>query len=130
MANGNKRSTSEFTSVLVQQGGHAVRVRPRLLGVPGVITFHGIGSGASGRSGTALSVRHPHPLPAPPRHDHMPLVLHGVVGAPREEPGDHGPPVAVDAVRGEEQLLLFLREGAPVDPRVELIEPPQPAAFP
>jgi hypothetical protein len=36
----------------------------------------------------------------------------------------------VDAVGGEEQFLLFLREGAPVDPRVQLIEPPQPAAFP
>jgi len=60
----------------------------------------------------------------------MPVVLHGVVGAPGEEPGDDGPPIAMDAVRGEEQLLLFLREGAPVDPRVQLIEPPQPAAFP
>jgi hypothetical protein len=102
-----------------------------LLRVPGgVIVFHGTGSVTSDGSGTALPVRHPHPLPTPPRHDHMPVVLHGVVGASREEPGDDGPPVAVDAVRGEEQLLLFLREGAPVDPRVELIEPPQPATFP
>jgi hypothetical protein len=60
----------------------------------------------------------------------MPVVLDGVVGAPREQPGDDGPAVAVDAVGGEEQLLLLLREGAPVDPRVQLVEPPQPAAFP
>jgi hypothetical protein len=60
----------------------------------------------------------------------MPVVLDGVVGAPREEPGDDGPPVAMDAVGGKEQLLFLLREGAPVYPGVQLIEPPQSAAFP
>ena len=59
-------------------------------------------------SSGAAPVREPHPLPAPPRHDHMPVVLDGVVGAPREEPGDDGPPVAVDAVGRQEQRLLLL----------------------
>lgn len=125
----DRKGPSKFPSVLVKQGGHATRVGcgSRLLAGSGVVVpwadlvFTGTCPLAGG---------YPHPLPAAARHDHMPVVLDGVVGAAREEPGDDGPPVAVDAVRGQEQLLLFLREGAPVDPGVQLVEPPQPAALP
>jgi hypothetical protein len=63
------------------------------------------------------------------RHDDVPVVLDGVVGAAREEAGDERPAVAVGAVRLQEQLLLRRREGPPVDPRVQLVEPPEPAAL-
>jgi hypothetical protein len=58
------------------------------------------------------------------------VVLDGVVGAAREEARDHGPLVAVEAVRRHEALLLLIAEGALADPRVQLVEPPEPAALP
>ena len=63
------------------------------------------------------------------RRDDVPVVLDGVVGAAREEAGDERPAVAVGAVRLQEQLLLRRREGPPVDPRVQLVEPSEPAAL-
>lgn len=65
-----------------------------------------------------------------PGHDDVPVVLDGVVGSPRKQARDHRPFVAVEAVRRHEPLLLLLRERPPVYPRVQLVEPPQPAAFP
>lgn len=134
-ANCKQASGAAFSSVLVEQGGHGHaaairgrRPRRRLLAVANpswaLVAFRSTGGG-----GAAPAIRQPHPLPAPPRHDHMPVVLDGVVRAAREEPGDHRPPVAVGAVRREEELLLLLGEGAPVDSWVELVEPPKPAAF-
>jgi hypothetical protein len=64
------------------------------------------------------------------RHDDVPVVLDGVVGAAGEEAGDERPPVAVGAVRLQEPLLLRRREGPLVDPRVQLVEPPEPATLP
>jgi hypothetical protein len=58
------------------------------------------------------------------------VVLDGVVGAAGEEARDERPLVAVGAVRAHEPLLLLLRERPPVDPRVQLVEPPQAAALP
>jgi hypothetical protein len=58
------------------------------------------------------------------------VVLDGVVGAAGEEAGDEGPLVAVGAVGVEQPLLLLLRERSLVDPRVQLVEPPEPAALP
>lgn len=69
------------------------------------------------------------PLAKLARHDDVPVVLHGVVGPAREEARDHGPLVAVELVCCQQPLLLFLREWAPVDARVQLVEPSQPAAF-
>jgi hypothetical protein len=69
-------------------------------------------------------------LALPARGENVPVVLDGVVSAPLEEAGDERPLVAVGAVRHQEALLLLLREGPPVDPRVQLVEPPQPAALP
>ena len=59
----------------------------------------------------------------------MPMVLHCVVGTTREEPGDGRPAVAVNAVRSEEPFFFLLREGAAVDPWIQLIEPSEPTAF-
>jgi hypothetical protein len=64
------------------------------------------------------------------RHDDVPVVLDGVVGAAGEEAGDERPPVAVGAVGLQEPLLLRRREGTPVDLRVQLVEPPETAALP
>jgi hypothetical protein len=96
----DREGPSKFSTVLVEQGGHAIRVRSSrsgLLAGAGArktgIFFRGCGGGAGPPVG-----RQPHPLPAATRHDHMPVVLDGVVGAAREEPGDDGPAVAVDAV--------------------------------
>jgi hypothetical protein len=86
------------------------------------------GGGAGGRRLAASDRAGPLALPA--RGEDVPVVLDGVVGAPREEAGDERPPVAVCAVRRQEALLLLLRERPPVDPRVQLVEPPQPAALP
>lgn len=63
-------------------------------------------------------------LPQLPRHDDVPVILHGVVSAAGKQTRDHRPLVAVEAVRGEQPLLFFLREWAPIDSRVQLIEPP------
>ena len=63
------------------------------------------------------------------RHEDVPVVLDGVVGAAREEARDERPLVAVGAVRRQEPLLLLLRERPAVEPRVQLVEPPQPAAL-
>jgi hypothetical protein len=82
-----------------------------------------------GRGGLAAAER-AGVLPLPARHEDVPVVLDGVVGAAREEARDESPLVAVRAVRRQEPLLLLLREGAPVDPRVQLVEPPQAAALP
>jgi hypothetical protein len=57
------------------------------------------------------------------------VVLDGVVGAAGEVAGDERPLVAVDAVRRQQTLLLLLREGTLVDPRVKLVEPPETAAL-
>ena len=65
----------------------------------------------------------------PASHDDVPVVLHCVVGAAREEPCDGRPSVAMDAVGSKEPFFFLLRERAAVDPRVQLIEPPQPATF-
>lgn len=65
-----------------------------------------------------------------PRDDHVPVVLYSVVCPAGKEPGDHGPFIAVHLVGSQEPLFLFLAEGLPVDPRVELVEPPKPATFP
>ena len=59
----------------------------------------------------------------------MPVVLDSVVGATGEVAGDERPLVAVGAVGGEEPLLLLLRERPLVDPGVQLVEPPEPAAL-
>jgi hypothetical protein len=64
------------------------------------------------------------------RHDDVPVVLDCVVGAPGEEARDHGPLVAVEAVRRHQPLLLLVAEGALADPRVQLVEPTQAAALP
>jgi hypothetical protein len=58
------------------------------------------------------------------------VVLHGVVGAAGEEPRDHRPLVAVEAVRRHQPLLLLVAERPLADPRVQLVEPPQAAALP
>jgi hypothetical protein len=63
-------------------------------------------------------------------HDDVPVVLHGVIGPAREQARDHRPLVAVELMRRQQPVLLFLRERPPVDPRVQLIEPPQPTALP
>lgn len=52
------------------------------------------------------------------RHDDVPVVLHGVVRAAGEEARDHGPLVAVEAVRSHQALLLLVAEGALADPGV------------
>ena len=89
----------------------------------------GGGGGAGGGGGLAAPDRAAlHAVPA--RGEDVPVVFDGVVGAAREEAGDERPFVAVGAVRRQEALLLRLREGTPVDPRVQLVEPPQPAALP
>ena len=89
----------------------------------------GGGGGAGGGGGLAAPDRAAlHAVPA--RGEDVPVVFDGVVGAAREEAGDERPPVAVGAVRRQEALLLLLGEGPPVDPRVQLVEPPQPAALP
>ncbi len=62
--------------------------------------------------------------------DDVPVVLDGVVGAAGEVAGDEGPLVAVVAVRRQQPLLLLLREGPLVDPRVQLVEPPETTALP
>lgn len=50
--------------------------------------------GAVGR----LAGEQPRLLSTSSSHDHMPVVLDGVVGPPREETSDHSPPVSVDPV--------------------------------
>jgi hypothetical protein len=64
------------------------------------------------------------------RHDDVPVVLDGVVGAAREEARDHGPLVAVEPVRRHQPLLLLVAEGPLADARVQLVEPAQAAALP
>jgi hypothetical protein len=77
---------SKFSTILVEQGGHAIRVRSsrsRLLAGAGGRMTDIIVRGCGGGAGPPVG-RVPHPLPAPARHDHMPVVLDGVVGAARE----------------------------------------------
>src|SRR6185437_5058047 len=88
------------------------------------------GGGGAGGGGVLAASDRAGLLAVLARGEDVPVVLDGVVGAPREEAGDERPPVAVGAVRRQEALLLLLREGPPVDPRVQLVEPPQPAALP
>jgi hypothetical protein len=57
------------------------------------------------------------------------VVLDGVVRAAGEVAGDESPLVAVGAVGVEQPLFLLLCEGPLVDPRVQLVEPPEPAAL-
>lgn len=52
------------------------------------------------------------------------MVLHGVIRAAREESRDQGPLIALELIRCKQTFFLFLRERAPVDARVKLIEPP------
>jgi hypothetical protein len=59
----------------------------------------------------------------------MPVILDSVVRAAREVAGDERPLVAVGAVGVEQPLFFLLCEGPLVDPRVKLVEPPEPAAF-
>lgn len=66
---------------------------------------------------------HLRPLSAFPGHDNVPVVLHGVIGAAGEKPGDYSPPVSVNPVRRQEALFLLLRERAPVDSWIQLVEP-------
>jgi len=64
------------------------------------------------------------------RHDDVPVVLDGVVRAPREQARDHRPLVAVEAVRRHQPLFFLVAEGPLADPRVQLVEPPEAAALP
>ena len=73
--------------------------------------------------------KEPGALAAAARHDDVPVVLDGIVRAAGEEVGDERPLVAVGAVGVEQPLLLLLRERPLVDPRVQLVEPPEPAAL-
>ena len=79
--------------------------------------------GEEGTAGGALVA------PAAARHDDVPVVLDGIVRAAGEEAGDERPLVAVGVVGVEQPLLLLLRERPLVDPRVQLVEPPEPAAL-
>ncbi|RWW17698.1 hypothetical protein GW17_00018359 [Ensete ventricosum] len=64
----------------------------------------------------SLRQRLPHPtaaalLPLFPGHEHMPLVLHGIVCPPREKPRYKRPFVPINPVGGDKLLLFFLTEG-------------------
>jgi hypothetical protein len=69
----------------------------------------------------------PGALAAAARHDDVPVILDGVVGAAGQVAGNEGPLVAVGAVGEEEPLLL--RERTLVDAGVQLVEPPETAAL-
>ena len=60
----------------------------------------------------------------------VPEVLDLVVGAPGQLRGDLRPLVAEDGVEVDDEVLLLLREGAPLEVRPQVVYPPQPAALP
>ena len=60
----------------------------------------------------------------------VPEVLDLVVGAARQLRGDLRPLVAEDGVEVDDEVLLLLGEGAPLQVRPQVVYPPKPAALP
>ncbi|RRT60997.1 hypothetical protein B296_00020258 [Ensete ventricosum] len=65
----------------------------------------------------------------PSDHDHMPVILNSVVGAPWEQARNDRPSVSIDLMSREQQFVLVLRERLPVDSWIQLIEPSQPTTL-
>jgi hypothetical protein len=57
----------------------------------------------------------------------IPVVLDGILGAPRDLLGNVGPSVAQLLVHLDQALLFLLRPGVPLDIRPQLVVPPLPA---
>lgn len=105
---------------------------------------HGVGGGGGETGGGGAAAAAPPPVrrrggagggglqlpPLPPGHDDMEVVLDSIVCPAREEPGNESPFVAIQPVGSQQPLLLLLPKCPPVDPWVQLVEPPQPAALP
>lgn len=104
------RSVLEFTV----GDSSSVLHDPRLRGAH-MIAWRRPGSNSSSRRLSPFKIGVTQVLPKLACHDHMPVVLDCVVCAAREETRNHGPFVAVEAMRGEKALLLVVGEGATVD---------------
>lgn len=69
------------------------------------------------------------PLFVPSDHDHMPVILNSVIGAPWEQARNDRPSVSIDLMSRKQQLVLVLCERLPVDSWIQLIEPSQPTTL-
>lgn len=66
----------------------------------------------------ASFAKQPRPLSVPSCHDHMPVILHRIIGSTGEKPSYQRPLVPVNSMRRQQSLFLFRRKWPSVDSRV------------
>ena len=57
------------------------------------------------------------------------MVFDGIIGSPREEASNGGPPVAVAGMGSDDGVILRLGERVVLDAGTELVTPTEPAGF-
>ncbi|KAE8727913.1 putative Thioredoxin superfamily protein [Hibiscus syriacus] len=70
------------------------------------------------------------PFSSPPLPCRVPMILHGIIGPPRKQPSNGGPPVTVHTMSGQDSLVLGFRKRTVLHIRAELATPSKPARLP